>query len=375
MEVHDAGSDPRPGPDWDRLTEALQALRRSVGEPSYAEIARRTTERRIRLGESEHAARVARTTVYDAFRTGRARVNLTLVRDIALALGGTDAQVDEWIDRCHEPAAPEPAAQPAPPAQPPPGGDPASAGADWADGVTGAEGVAGAPLASPQRATMPRRVPRPRRSHVLLLMAGCVVLNLFGHVFEEVLDLPIYLDMVGTAIAAMALGPWHGALVGVASNSLGVVTSGPSTLPFGLVNLAGALAWGYGVRRFGLGRTLPRFFGLNVAVAMVCSLMSVPLLVLMFDGPTGHGQDTLTGTLYELTHTLVVALGFSSMLVSLADKVISGFLALVAISVLPEAMRSRVPLVAASAPQQRPEQEGQRHDGTGEEAEPQQQGL
>lgn len=44
-------------------------------------------DRRAAAGESPHAARVARSTVYDCFRTGRVRVNLALVREIATALG------------------------------------------------------------------------------------------------------------------------------------------------------------------------------------------------------------------------------------------------------------------------------------------------
>ena len=128
--------------------------------------------------------------------------------------------------------------------------------------------------------------------------------------------------MTGTAIAAMALGPCWGALVGGVTNLLGVASSGPASLPFGLVNVAGALVWGYGVRRFGLGRTLPRFFSLNLLVALVCSAVAVPILLLLFSGSTGHGQDGIGATILEL----------------------SGFVALVAIASHPLSLRSRTPL-------------------------------
>ena len=81
---------------WDPLAEALQDLRAQRGDPSYAEIARLVS---LRRGGSS-ATRVARTTVYDAFRTGRTRVNLELVREIAAVLGADDAQVDHWVARC-----------------------------------------------------------------------------------------------------------------------------------------------------------------------------------------------------------------------------------------------------------------------------------
>ncbi len=121
------------------------------------------------------------------------------------------------------------------------------------------------------------------------------------------------------------------------------------SLPFAVVNIAGALVWGYGVRRWGLGRSLGRFFSLNVLVALVCTLIAVPVLVLVFGGSAGHEQDTLTATFFEMTHTLAVAVGFSNLLTSVGDKMISGFLALVVISTLPLGARLK-PLLPFAAP-------------------------
>jgi len=283
---------------WDVLAEELQASRRDAGDPSYAEIARRISQRRERDGASPQAARVARTTLYDAFRTGRARVDLALVREIAHALGADDTAVDAWIARCHEPALP----------------------------------AVEAPAPVPRRQT-------------LALMAGCVAVSLLGRVVVDVLHLAFYLDMIGTAIAAIVLGPWRGAAVGATTNVVGVVVgSGLVSLPFALVNIAGALVWGFGVRRFDLGRTLPRFFGLNVLVALVCSCIAVPI-VLAYGGSVGQGQDSVADNVYSLVHLEVVAIGLSNLLTSLGDKLISGFVALVAISVLPVAMRAGLRLV------------------------------
>ncbi len=166
-------------------------------------------------------------------------------------------------------------------------------------------------------------------------------MNLAGNAFHELLRLPIFLDMVGTAIAAIVLGPWWGALVGALSNTAGVTTSGAASLPFALVNVVGALVWGYGVRRLGLGRTLPRFFALGLLVAVACSAVAVPLLLLLFDGSTGHGQDGITATLRDLTGSTALAAAGSNLVVSVGDKLISSFVALVAIAALPAALGAR----------------------------------
>ncbi|MCD4533941.1 hypothetical protein LRP67_07595 [Nocardioides sp. cx-169] len=292
---------PQPGPGsagaWDGLAAELRALRQRAGDPSYAEIARLVAQRRRADGMSEEASRVARTTVYDVFRPGRTRVNLALVREVAAALGGDDQDVDAWVARCRDVA---PALPPSPEAPPPPA--------------------------------------RTARQQVVLLVLACVVVNLAGRALVDVLDLPVYLDMTGTAIAAIVLGPWRGATVGVATNLVGVVSSGLVSVPFALVNVAGALVWGYGVRRWGMGASLPRFFSLNLLVALACTLVAVPILVLVYGGSNGHGQDTLTATFVQLTDALTVSVGLSNVLTSAGDKMITGFVALVVISALPSAL-------------------------------------
>jgi energy-coupling factor transport system substrate-specific component len=296
------------GSRWDLLAEELQRLRLTVGEPSYAAVAQLVTERRIAAGQPEHSARIARSTVYDCFRPGRVRVNVALVREIAEVLGADDGQVDEWIARCRQPAS-EPPLQPEEPN----------------------------PQEQPEGKQFAQRRPRT----IALLVSAAVLVNLAGNAFHELLRLPIFLDMVGTAIAAIVLGPWWGALVGVLSNAAGVTTSGTASLPFALVNVVGALMWGYGVRRLGLGRTLPRFFGLGLLVAVACSAVAVPLLLVLFDGSTGHGQDGITATLHDLTGSTALAAAGSNLVVSVGDKLISSFVALVAIAALPAALGAR----------------------------------
>lgn len=299
---------------WDPLVAELQRLREDVGEPSYAAIAQLVMDRRLAAGQPSHAARIARSTVYDCFRPGRVRVNLGLVHEIGEVLGAPEGQVDEWIARCRQ--------------RPTDGVTPS---------VLDPEPVETGPR-SPSPAEPP---PPPGRRLVALLVVSTVLLNLAGRQFEELLRLPVFLDMIGTAIAAMALGPWWGVLVGLLTNGAGVAVSGPASLPFALVNVVGALAWGYGVRRFGLGRTLPRFFGLNVIVAVACSAVAVPILLLIFSGSTGHAQDTVGMTILGLTGSQGLAVASSNLMLSLGDKMISGFVALVTIAALPWHVRAR----------------------------------
>lgn len=299
---------------WDPAVEELGALRLTAGSPSFGRIAELITERRVAAGAAPAAARVARSTVYDTFRTGRPRVNLDLLREAALALGADDVTVDAWLDSCQEGSAVEASAAPTDPAPTDP----------------------------------PRETHRSlSRRELSVLLLGCVLFNLLGRAFVDFFDLPVYLDMVGTAVAAVVLGPWWGAAVGASTNVIGAAGSGLISVPFGLVNVAGALVWGYGVHRFGMGRTLPRFFSLNVLVALVCSAIAVPIIVASGIQTLRVGDDVITQLVRESFDTFLVAASLSNLLTSQADKLIGGFLVLVIVSALPWRLRGGVPLVLA----------------------------
>lgn len=320
---------------FDRIAEDLQVRRTDAGSPSYAEIALRIARIREQRGGPDATARPARTTVYDAFRTGRRRLDTALVLDIVRALGADEEEVAGWADRCRTarlaeafpPRAEDPAAAPSstPPPPPPP------------------------PASTPPAPGTP---PPPVTAKAGLLVAlGCIAVNMVGRVLVVVIpEIPLYVDMVGTAVAAVILGPWWGAGVGLSTNLLGTIVSGPESIPFAIVNVAGALVWGYGVRRWRMGRTLPRFFALNCLVAIVCTSLAVPIIVAL-GGETGNGADDVIDAIQETVESLWLAVASANILTSLADKTISGFVALLAVDVLPRRVtapvRPLMPLAAA----------------------------
>ncbi|MEI2712574.1 MAG: ECF transporter S component [Nocardioides sp.] len=315
----------------DELVEALQEMRASRNYPSYADIAAEVGRIRVGRGTPSERARVARTTVYDAFRTGRRRLDSTLVADIVRALGGSETEAEDWAKRCHR------AVQQAPLAL-----------------------VAEVRESAPDPETSPAVVEVEPAEQVVVEMSTkaacaialvCVLANLPGRVIIDFLSLPLYLDMIGTAFAAIALGPWWGAGVGLTTNLLGAAITGPVSIPFALVNVAGALAWGYGVRRWRLGRSIPRFFALNTLVALVCSVVAIPIIFLTSHGITNHhGVYEISQTLVHATHSMVMSVSISNLLTSLADKLVSGFVALAVIETMGARGRSRLPAAWLTEP-------------------------
>lgn len=204
-----------------------------------------------------------------------------------------------------------------------------------------------APVASSPKKSRSGRSPLPM-TMIVTLIPVCVALNIVGGLIAHTLKLPVYLDMIGTAISAIVLGPWWGALVGVLTNSGSSLINGPTSLPFMLVNIVGALLWGYGVRSWKLGRTIPRFFLLNVIVAVACTIVAAPIIVLVFGGATGAGADALTGTFLAVGQNLVGSVLSSNILTSLADKIIGGFVALAIIEALPKSLTQNIDIIKAT---------------------------
>lgn len=181
-------------------------------------------------------------------------------------------------------------------------------------------------------------------TYVVALVPVAAALNIVGGQINTVLKLPTFLDMIGTAVVAIVLGPWWGALVGAITNIVASFISGPIGLPFAVVNVAGALVWGYGVRNLMMGKSFTLYFVLNLIVALVCTLFAVPIYVFIFGGATGHFSDMMTAAFLAAGQNLITSVFSANIIVSLADKVISGFVALAIIEALPKNLTSKLVL-------------------------------
>lgn len=282
---------------FDELAADLRRLKHeAVGTPSFTEIAARITSAREAQGLTPEQARMPRSSVYDVFRPGRKRINSGLVAEIVLALGGTEAEADAWKQRAIQIADRSP---------------------------------------EPSTAAATQHQQNLTTLFSVVLCVAAVGVNHALNFSSTVLGLPLYLDMVGTAFASFAFGPLAGAAVGVATNLVGSMMNGDfSGWWFMLVQIAGAVLWGYGFRRwFGRGRL--QFFSLNVLVAVLSSLIAVPIILFVFSGVEQlHGTAPIASTLQQLGTSLVGAVFSANMLASLADKLISGYLSLGALCLL-----------------------------------------
>ncbi len=186
-------------------------------------------------------------------------------------------------------------------------------------------------------------------TQAVMIVALCAAINVFGGFLAKTLAIPVvYLDTVGTFVAAVILGPWWGAAAGVSYNVVASFTFDPGTVPFAIVSVVVALLWGYGIRRFGLGRSAGSFLGLGIVVAVVSAVAASPIVLWLYGGATGSASDAIT-FLFELVGLdQGLSVFFSNLVSNAADKLIAASIGLALVRALPEVYLAGVRLPAQS---------------------------
>ncbi|MGE0084828.1 MAG: ECF transporter S component [Desulfococcaceae bacterium] len=161
-----------------------------------------------------------------------------------------------------------------------------------------------------------------------------ILLNLIGAFANSALKLPLFLDSIGTFLAAVTLGPWIGAAVGFLSNLIMGVVHTPVAIPFGIVNVLIGLVAGYLAKTRGFEDYLtPLTAGL--VLGLLCPLISTPIAVYLFGGVTGGNIDTYVSVLMESGHKIFSSAFLVRIAANLTDKLLSAFAVLIVIRQLP----------------------------------------
>src|SRR5207249_608055 len=106
-----------------------------------------------------------------------------------------------------------------------------------------------------------------------------LILNFSANITVPLLNGLLFLDMLGTALAALALGPWWAATIGVLTNVLLANIPGHEQyFNYTIVNVSGALLWGYldrtWIRVFPAHNTNRRLLARITLLGLFCGLLS-----------------------------------------------------------------------------------------------------
>lgn len=305
--LESTGTLPGPGSEpLDIFAMDLQKLR-EVRAVSYTDLAAQVSKLKVARGLHDAAARTPRSTVYNCFRIGRARIDVGLLRDIVLALTDSEAEADRWIARYLEARAQSEALR--------------------RDSKTNHASATIVPhsVSDAVEALRPTRLPW---GTVAVVLIFAILINRLGMATVAVFGFSLFLDMIGTCLVAIVLGPWYGVAVAVAYQGITLLTNFDIGALFVLVNITGALVWGYGVRRFGLGSDLSRFVLLGVLVAVSCSAVGVPINMFLASIGSAQGLESVIGSLESVGLPSAAALFSANITTSIIDKLLASFVGL-----------------------------------------------
>ena len=182
-------------------------------------------------------------------------------------------------------------------------------------------------------AMAPSRTNPNRLSTILLVCAAAVVLNITVGWALGLLTLSfLFLDTIGTFIAAALFGIRWGVLVGVVTNVIIALTFRPPAIWFVVVQIAVAVVVGAVSRP--RGYTVASAPVAAAILAVVVPLLSTIIVVAVFKGAHGNPIDDTVAGLQAAGNSLFSAAFWPRAGLELIDKAVTALIALVVVKVL-----------------------------------------
>lgn len=184
-------------------------------------------------------------------------------------------------------------------------------------------------------------------TRALVLAAIGIALNMALGQVASLLNLPIFLDSIGTVLAAVLCGPVIGGLTGLLTNLLWGLIQGPTAAFFAPVALVIGVTAGL-LARAGMFRSWWQAAVSGVVIAFALSIVAVPIRIYLFGGVTGSGADFVVAYLLQVGQSLFGSVLLTVIGSNLTDKVVTALLVWAIIRGLPARSVSDWPFLGHS---------------------------
>lgn len=176
----------------------------------------------------------------------------------------------------------------------------------------------------------------------IVLIPITVGINIVGGAIATSLKLPVWIDTIGTMVAAVLAGPWVAAVVGFLTNAFLALTTNPVYLPYSLVNVAIGIAVGIMAQRGWFGSPTKVLLG-SIIVVFIQVLVASPISVFMFGGASGAtGTSLITAYFMATTQKIWASVLKTQFIFAALDKTLSMFVAYFVIKSIPSRFVSKV---------------------------------
>ncbi|WP_042460265.1 ECF transporter S component [Neobacillus dielmonensis] len=156
----------------------------------------------------------------------------------------------------------------------------------------------------------------------LVLIPVAVGVNYIGKLLAGLLKLPLWLDSIGTVLAAMLGGPIVGALAGAINNIIYGLTADPISFVYAITSVAIGLVTGILFYR-GYISSWGKALGAGIIIGLVATVVSTPLNIGFWGGQTGNvWGDALFAAVLANTDSTWLASLLDEVVVDVPDKLL-----------------------------------------------------
>ena len=159
----------------------------------------------------------------------------------------------------------------------------------------------------------------------LLLIPVAVAINVVGAQITNITKLPVYIDIIGTILAACIAGP----MVGITTAALSTLVNAvfrPQALPFIVTGVAIAFLVAM-LSKAGMFRSVWKTAISGILINLVSVLISTPIQIFVFGGFTGSGTSIVSAGLVATGRSLLSSLLSVGIVFGMVDKISSSLIA------------------------------------------------
>lgn len=167
----------------------------------------------------------------------------------------------------------------------------------------------------------------------VLIIPICVAINFVGGQVATILKLPVYLDAIGTMLAAMLCGPVIGASAGALTTLIMSLTN-PTNFPFIFVSVLTGTVMGLLVK-FRMLTSWWKWIISMVILSLTAIITSAPIVVWLYGGVTGGGSSVITAFAMMAGANIWTAVFGVEGFFTFIDRILSFIICLIAVRTLP----------------------------------------
>ncbi|MDP4083630.1 MAG: ECF transporter S component [Bacillota bacterium] len=158
---------------------------------------------------------------------------------------------------------------------------------------------------------------------ILVYAALGIALNVVLGTAVSWLKIPLlFLDTIGTVLVSVLFGPWWGSLTGVLTNVVLGVTTEPSSVFFGIVNLVIAIIVGTIAKKYDFQKWYVALIT-GLILSIVAPLIGTPIAVALFGGLNGSGMDLVVLWARSAGESIFASTFISRITGNFVDKILT----------------------------------------------------